>query len=191
MLCIQHPWLASHVRKPYDHAGTKLFEDANSFYALSKVLGSITPDDRLQKVYLVIDALDECVAGQDQLLQFLADHTVASLRVKRFVSSRNIPEIGRRLNIDRFDSSGGPKVKLSLEVTQNAEHVTCAVEAFIDHKLLAINSLQDEPDTRTRVREAICEKAAGTFLWVALVVKELEMADSFKVGALLDSFRQG
>lgn len=47
ILCNEQPSLASHLRAQYDHAGAKLFQDANSFYALSKVLANILQDERL------------------------------------------------------------------------------------------------------------------------------------------------
>jgi hypothetical protein len=98
--------------------------------------------------------------------------------VKWIVSSRNIPEIESLLEID---GSGGSGVKLSLEVTQNAEQVARAVEAFIDYKLSNIRSLQDDDGTRSQVRDVIREKANGTFLWVALVARELEKAKIWRV----------
>ena len=183
LLCIQQPPLASHLRARYDHAGVRLFQSANSFFALSKVLESIMYDKRLQRAYLVVDALDECMTDRDQLLRFIAGHCVALPRVKWIVSSRNIAAIENLLEID---SSDGSEVKLSLEVTQNAEQVARAVEAFIDHKLSNIRSLQDDHDTRAQVREVMRGKANGTFLWVALVVEKLGKAESWDMLEILE-----
>lgn len=176
-LCIHQPWPTSHLRAQYDHAGAKLFQDDNSFYALSKVLESIIQDERLHETYLIVDALDECMAGRDQLLRFIASH-VASPRVKWLVSSRNITEIENLLEIDRSDSS---EVKLGLEVAQNAKQVALAVDAFIEHKLSDIKVLQADHHTRGRVQDLIREKANGTFLWVALVVQELKSAKRWRM----------
>lgn len=181
ILCDQQPSLASHLRRPYDHAGVKLFQDANSFYALSKVLENILQDERLQRVHLVVDALDECMAGQDQLLRFIAGHGMASPRVKWIVSSRNVPRIESLLKIGSPDYSPGSEVKLSLEVTQNADQVALAVNAFIDHKLSNIPSLRADHEMRSQVRDAIREKANGTFLWVALVIDELHETSSWDI----------
>jgi NACHT domain len=38
LLIGQQPFLISHLREKYDHAGRKLFEDANTFYSLSEML---------------------------------------------------------------------------------------------------------------------------------------------------------
>ena len=175
LLCIQQPFLASYLRKQYDTSGSKLFQGANSFFALSEILKKIIEDERLQQAYLIIDALDECMVDRDRLLQFITDHALASPRVKWIVSSRNSPEIENLLVLDRPSGTrlSDHKVKLSLEVTQNAEQVRRAVEAFIDHKLSSIDALQDDPELEHRVGEEMLKKAGGTFLWVALVVIEL------------------
>jgi len=182
LLCIQQPLLASHLRARYDHAGAKLFQDANSFFALSKVLEGMLHDERLQRAYLLIDALDECMADRERLLRFIASYTT-SPRVKWIVSSRNIPEIERLLEVD----GSGSEVKLSLEVTQNAEQVAHAVDMFIDHKLSKLRSLRNEHDMRGRLREIIRQKANGTFLWVALVVEELGTAESWDMLEVLEN----
>jgi hypothetical protein len=97
--------------------------------------------------------------------------------MKWLVSSRNIDEIENLLEIDGSAS----EVKLSLEVTQNAEQISRAIDTFIDFKLSSIRCLRDDCNTRSRVREVMREKADGTFLWVALVVKELKKAKSWRV----------
>ena len=176
LLCIQQPSLASHLRARYDHAGAKLFQDANRFFALSKVLEGMLQDKRLQRAYLLIDALDECMVDRDRLLRFIAGHTT-SPRIKWIISSRNIPEIESFLDID----GSGSEVKLSLEIAQNAEQVAQAVDMFIDYKLSKLRSLRADCDTRGRVREVMHKKANGTFLWVALVAQELEKAKSWRV----------
>ena len=63
LLIDQQPWLISHMRKKYNHAGKALFEDANAWVALSEIFTNILQDPSLKSTYLVIDALDECVIG--------------------------------------------------------------------------------------------------------------------------------
>jgi Cdc6-like AAA superfamily ATPase len=63
MLVDQHPALISYVRREYDKAGAKAFEDANAWEALSAILTNILRDPVLHKTYLIIDALDECTTG--------------------------------------------------------------------------------------------------------------------------------
>jgi len=110
LLCVQQSSLASHLRARYDHAEAKPFHGANSFYALSQVLESIIQDERLQNAYLMVDALDECITDRDQLLRFIASHTI-SPRIKWIVSSRNIPEIETFLEIDGSGSEANLVLK--------------------------------------------------------------------------------
>ncbi|RYP18337.1 hypothetical protein DL767_009857 [Monosporascus sp. MG133] len=175
LLGVRHTPLVSYLRTRYDHAGSKLFEDANSFFALSKVLENMLHDESLAGAYLIVDALDECVADRERLLKLIAHHAATSPHVKWIVSSRNRHEIEQNL---RMDSSG---VKLGLEITQNAEQVSRAVNAYVDFKVSELQSLQNDIKRRSRVRDIMCEKANGTFLWVAIVAKELYTANSWEV----------
>jgi len=175
LLAVQHPPLISHLRASYDHAGSKLFDGANSFFELSKVLESMLQDQTLARAYLVVDALDECMTDQEMLLKLIVYHAAASPQVKWIVSSRNTPGIEKHL---RVDSSG---MKLGLEITENAEQVSRAVDTYVDFKISKIQSLQDDDSLRSRVRDTMREKANGTFLWVALVAKELEKAEGWDV----------
>jgi len=71
LLADQQLSLTSHLRKKYDHAGKSLFEDANSWVALSDIFKNILQDTNLKTTYLVIDALDECVTDLPRLLDFI------------------------------------------------------------------------------------------------------------------------
>lgn len=97
LLAIQHPPLLSHLRERYDSAGSKLFDESNSFFALSAILECMLHDKSLKKAYLVLDALDECLFGQERLLHLIVHHATTSPHVKWIVSSRNRPEIEQHL----------------------------------------------------------------------------------------------
>ena len=89
LLASEQPFLISHLRKKYDHAGPKLFEDS-AFYSLSNVFQQMLQDPRLTAAYLVVDALDECEVGLPQLLNLITQTVSAqSTCVKWIVSSRN------------------------------------------------------------------------------------------------------
>ncbi|KAK4109346.1 hypothetical protein N656DRAFT_716293, partial [Canariomyces notabilis] len=92
MLLDQQPSLIPHVRKKYKHAGKALFEDANRWVALSEIFKNILQDPSLEGAYLVIDALDECISGRRELLEFIVEMTSTVPHVKWIVSSRNWPD---------------------------------------------------------------------------------------------------
>jgi hypothetical protein len=172
LLVAQQRSLISHVQKKYDQAGKALFEDANAWVALSEIFINILHDPGLESAYLVIDALDECVTDLPKLLDFIIYTSSSSTRVKWLLSSRNELHIKQKLR------STDKKARLSLELRENAEQVSHAVNVYIDDKLSHVESLQDN-SLRDRVGDILRRKANGTFLWVALVVHELEMPGSW------------
>lgn len=179
-LCDQKPSLVSHLREKYDKSGQKLFDDENAFFALSGVLVDMLHDDSLSKAYIVIDALDECEKGLEQLLKFIVNNSSALPHIKWVISSRNRHDIERQL---RLRDSG---MKLSLELMGNAEEVSRAVNAYIDFKLHEVSSLQDNSKLKTQVGNIMRQKASGTFLWVALVIQQLENAERWDVLKVLE-----
>ncbi|KAK3349887.1 beta transducin-like protein HET-E2C [Lasiosphaeria hispida] len=166
LLIVQQPTLVSHLRRKYDHAGKTLFEDANAWFALSEIFGNILQDPSLQTTYFVIDALDECIIGRQQLLKLVTQNLPVSSRIKWIISSRNWTEIGDQL---KMATQGA---KLSLEL--NAESITSAVNTYIWYKVDQLAELKKyDPKTRDAVRHYLSSHADGTFLWVALVCHAL------------------
>jgi hypothetical protein len=184
MLVDQQPSLMSHIRRKYDLAGKALFEDANAWGALSEIFTSMTQDRGLETTYLVVDALDECVVDLPKLLDLIVRTSTSSPRVKWLVSSRNENHIEEKLK------SVGDEAKLGLELKQNVEQVARSVDAYIDHKLSCLESLR-EADLRKQVRDELHRKANGTFLWVALVMQELEKPESWDPLAVVEEAPAG
>ncbi|KAF5851702.1 hypothetical protein GGP41_000443 [Bipolaris sorokiniana] len=184
MVVDQQPSLMLHIRRRYDYAGKALFEDANAWVALSEIFTSMTQDKGLKTTYLVVDALDECVVDLPKLLDLIVYTSTLSPRIKWLVSSRNEGRIEEKLK------SISDEAKLSLELKQNAEQVARAVDAYIDHKLSCLGSL-GEADLRKQVRDELHQKANGTFLWVALVMQELEKSESWDPLAVVEEAPAG
>jgi hypothetical protein len=185
MLVVQQPSLISHVRKKHNYAGKSLFEDANAWVALTEIFMAVLRDPSLRDMYLVIDALDECViADLPKLLEFVAKQSSVSCRVKWIVSSRNWPGIEAQLE------RAGHEVRLSLEL--NAESVAAAVAVFIQQK---VDKLAQEKEYKAEVRHAVLDhltsNANDTFLWVALVCQELKKTPKWNVLKKLTSFPPG
>ncbi|CAN9215304.1 unnamed protein product [Alternaria alternata] len=184
LLVSQQPFLGSHLRKKYDQAGGSLFQDANAWVALSDIFVNMMQDADLKRSYLVVDALDECVADLPKLLDLIVCTTASSTCVKWLVSSRVEPHIEQRLK------AVGDGAKLSLELKQNAEQVAQAVNVYIDYKLSHLESLR-ENGLREQVRDELRHKANGTFLWVALMVQELERPESWDPVAVMNEAPPG
>ena len=184
LLASEHPFLISHLRKPYDRAGQKLFEDSSAFYSLSDVFRQMVQDSRLTAVYLVVDALDECEVGLPELLDLITSTVSAQpTRVKWIVSSRNRDDIEQRLGLD--DSHA----RLSLEL--NADHISHAVDVYVDYKVSQLVSLRNDKALQDQVRDQLHQKSDGTFLWVALVFEELRGALRRNVAQVLNRIPKG
>jgi hypothetical protein len=180
----QQPSLISHIRKKHDHAKKNLFEDANAWVALCEIFTNILRDSSLNNTYLIIDALDECVTDLPKLLDFIAQKSFVSPRVKWIVSSRNWPDIEERLE------RTGHKVRLCLEL--NAESISTAVGTYIQYKVLQLAQQKKYDDkTRDTVLDHLFSNANNTFLWVALVCQNLEKIPRWKTLVKLNAFPPG
>jgi hypothetical protein len=184
LLIDQQPSLISHIRTKYDHAGKTLFEDANTWISLSEIFTNILQDPSLNSTYVIIDALDECVAGLPKLLDFIVQKSSVSSQIKWIVSSRNWPDIEERLE------RAGHKVRLCLEL--NEESISAAVVIYIQQKTQQLAELKKYDErTRVAVLQHLIAKANDTFLWVALVCQNLAEVPRWKILAKLDAFPPG
>ncbi|KAK4250921.1 NACHT domain-containing protein [Corynascus novoguineensis] len=166
LLIDRQPSLLPHVRSEYDRAGENLFQDANTWDALSRIFSNILRDPSLRTTDLIIDALDECVTDRPQLLDLIAQKSSGSSRVKWIVSSCNWPEIEQQLE------PASQKARLSLEL--NAEAVVTAVNAYIRHKVDELAGKKHyDASTREAVHDYLSSHANDTFLWVSLVCHAL------------------
>ncbi|EXL90224.1 hypothetical protein FOIG_16512 [Fusarium odoratissimum NRRL 54006] len=169
LLVVQQPSLIWHVREKHDHAGRSLFEDSNAWYALRGILIAILKDPALKGTVIIIDALDECVTGLPELLKFIIEQSSLTSRVKWIVSSRNWQDIEEKL--------GRTKQKVRLQLELNQDSISKAVDIYIGCKVKELADLKNyDKETRDAVQRHLVGNADGTFLWVALVCKDL--ADS-------------
>jgi WD40 repeat protein len=168
----------------YD-TNSNLFESANAFYSLSGIFENMIHDSTQATIYLLVDALDECETGLSDLLKLIArTKFISAAQVKWIVSSRNRDEIEQELEF------GTEEASLSLEL--NASHVSDAVAAYINHKVSRLTALQRNVVLLEQVKEKLLRKSDGTFLWVALVVEEMQKCRrSAAMVELLERLPQG
>lgn len=163
------PCFMSHVREEYDREGKGVFNDGNAWQTLMGILTAILDDEESQDCVFAIDALDECTTDRDQLIRLIS-RLSTSYKPKWVVSSRNWPEIERRLN------SVDEKVEVQLELNHAA--ISEAVKNFIVRK---VDQLSEDngysESTREEVQNHLMVNADDTFLWVSLVCDELGQPD--------------
>lgn len=188
LLLDQRKSLISHIRDKYKTAGKVLFEDKNAFFALAEALKSILEDETAPRIILAVDALDECdeqsKPGLLDLVELLAEITQGSSKLKVLLSSRR----GRAAIETKLNSIQEPK-RVNLEL--DAALLTGPVNAYIDHKVLELGQNGYTQETQSSVTEILRTKANGTFLWVALVCKELEEVEGYDALEVLTEMPPG
>ncbi|KAF4824800.1 Vegetative incompatibility protein HET-E-1 [Colletotrichum siamense] len=181
MLLVQKPSLVASIRQKYDHAGKQLFEGVNAWDALSTIFLDLLESPSLKRVYLIIDALDECETNLTQLLRLVVQlSSSSSSSMRLIVSSRNWPIIEEALG------DATQKTRLSLEL--NRQSVSIAVGRYIRFKADQLARLKKYDDKlRNAVQRHLSLNSNDTFLWVALVCQEL--ARDKVPGTSIDDFQ--
>ncbi|KAL7941032.1 cytochrome cd1-nitrite reductase-like protein [Trichoderma barbatum] len=146
----------------HKHAGKDLFLGLNAWVALSDIFENILQDPIVKDVINLVDALDECDTDSAKLLDFITQHA-------------SLPHYPKKL--ESHVSNG----ILSLELKANAESISQAVDTYIGHRVSGLHSIQHNQSLKDKLRDALKQKADGTFLWVSLVMKELEDVQSWDV----------
>ncbi|KAL6830725.1 WD40-repeat-containing domain protein [Trichoderma sp. SZMC 28015] len=169
MLLIQQPHLISHLKAKYDNAGASLFEGDCVFVSLNDAFENMLKDPKLSPVYLVVDALDECEQDLGDLKKLIFTSLTISHKVKWLVSSRPTVDL-------RVPETEGSLVELDSQKLQKPVH------AFIDHKISLLRGrLGYTDEILEQARKEISQRAENTFLWVALVFKELDKEDGNQI----------
>ncbi|KAL7947007.1 quinon protein alcohol dehydrogenase-like superfamily [Trichoderma barbatum] len=183
----QQRHLLKHVREHYVRQGKSLFEPPGAWYALSGILQSLLLElsNSQQPTCLLVDALDECVSeDMPRLLDFVVKMSKELPYVKWVFSSRNWTHITDKLK------SLGPEAQLNLEL--NAESVATAVRICINQEVLQLSENGGYSKHKEEaVRDYLLSNAEGTFLWVALVCRNLKRTPSWNVLHIMEAFPPG
>jgi hypothetical protein len=183
-LAVQAKSARSYIREAYDTRGQSLFDDANAFFALSKIFLQMLEHPGLPKVYIILDALDECEADLDPLLALLTESVCCS-KLRCLVSSRPRSEIRNGL------TGSGAYYELDLDGGALAD-VRDVVEAYIDHEIESLAERKNYNDElQEEVRDYLQSHAGDTFLWVALVCKQLRRTRGWETSSVLKTFPAG
>ncbi|KAK5989962.1 Vegetative incompatibility protein HET-E-1 [Cladobotryum mycophilum] len=170
LLIVQQPHLISYLHAKYKYSGPSLFTDSNTPLALLDVFKSMLQDPRLSRVYLIVDALDECGQGLEDLIKLIATSLSICDKVRWLVASRLEVELNNSLSSEIAGSL--------LEL--DAQSLEGPVNTYIDYKLSILRKRRGfTDDIVNQVSCEIRQRAANTFLWVALVFKKLEKINAW------------
>ncbi|KAF4840908.1 Vegetative incompatibility protein HET-E-1 [Colletotrichum siamense] len=165
LLLQKRPSLTRFVRERHRHGGKRFFEDANSWTALGRILVQMLSqeDQAMERIVLVIDALDECTDADD-LVDLVVKISSTTTRV--IVSSRNWP------NIQQGMEAAEQQRQICLEL--NADSVSAAVSTYTNYKVDQLAQQKGYDKTlRDEVQSYLLSNSDGTFLWVSLVTQRL------------------
>jgi len=177
-LVTSNPALGDEFDNSFRTRGEKPFCSPNADFAeLSKLLSKLLTHPKAVRINVLVDALDECDINKKKLLNFIAENSKQRhSKAKWLVSSRNHRDIE-----EAFDTPEDNLTTLSLEL--NSVHVAQAVNTFINiqTEALARRKKSLSVDDKEELKRELIQKADATFLWVALVFKELEGTDPWDI----------
>ncbi|KAH6623588.1 hypothetical protein F5144DRAFT_606071 [Chaetomium tenue] len=188
LLLLQQPCLISHLLQKYKDSGADLFRDKNAFIALSDAFRNMLKDPKLLPVYLAVDALDECAQGRSDLFSLISTSLNLSQKVRWLLSSRPEVDLLSELKDPGTNSPDASKSLVELD-TQRLED---PVNAFIHYKLNTLKHRQGYNErVLAEVSREVRQRAENTFLWVALVFKELSSVEGWDAVETVQSIPPG
>ncbi|CAG8080643.1 unnamed protein product [Penicillium salamii] len=144
-------------------------EDLSSWRALWDVFLEMLEYCKCQRVYIIVDALDECQSDSmaDFLKLLVRNGLDRPSKIKWMLTSRPLDTAEREL------LTGYEQVQVSLEL--NLSSVSEAVKIYVSSKMTELDRrhLYGE-QLKLEIQTKLIKKAKSTFLWVSLVGKELE-----------------
>ncbi|RAR13366.1 G-protein beta WD 40 repeat-containing protein [Stemphylium lycopersici] len=186
VLCLvkQQKDLCEPLRHQWDHDNTRFREDLTSWRALWSLFLEMLDRCKSQRIYIVIDALDECQDNDMAAFLQLVVRTGLNSKVKWLLTSRPFDSAGREL------LSASDQVMVSLEL--NSGHVSKAVKSYIAEKVAWLDRRDGYgPALRKQVETELTKKAEDTYLWVSLVCKRLDGVSRINVLATIEELPPG
>ncbi|KIY04223.1 uncharacterized protein Z520_00917 [Fonsecaea multimorphosa CBS 102226] len=141
---------------------------------------------QIECVYCVIDGLDECTDRSQTTLWRLIERDLINKR------SEDAPYIGKSRILITSRPTGLAKQigLLTSEIEIQSDDVDPDIEKYVKFRVERMTSAQLIPDDiSTLTRRLLHEKAEGMFLWVSLILDQLEnYEDSLSFNDVLDRF---
>ena len=174
----QQPTFFKYVQPEYDKYGKEKFEDifCKNFDALWRVFEAILSNPVKPSIFILIDALDECEEASKVHLarafnQFFQQE-----------SERNRDKLDHPVQSVKFVIIHRPERKIEKELADGSKSlcvdgglVNSDLSEFIREKTDKLqHDLDLNPETTKQIRDALEKKHEGTFLWVALVLEDMD-----------------
>ncbi|KAI0485805.1 hypothetical protein F4859DRAFT_528751 [Xylaria cf. heliscus] len=163
-LARSHPSLPESVKKIYDKHKSRSTKP--SLHEISEALRAVTAQS--SRVFIVIDALDECQASDGCRSRFMPTiwEIQAETRANVLVTSRPIPEIEKQF-----------KSMTSIEIRANKGDIRRYLR---DHMSELCGFIVNELETQNKIMTTISEEADGMFLLAQLYFDSLKGKDTVR-----------
>ncbi|CAI6095943.1 unnamed protein product [Clonostachys chloroleuca] len=187
-LANQQPELKESLRRRWDTIQEAFTEDVTSWRSLWNILFEMLARCKSSRVYMVVDALDEC--ENDDVVDFLKSIVRKGLdhpgKIKWLLTSR--PWDGA----ERVLLAGPGQVQINLDGEYNSQSVSGAVAAYIVSKVEQLSRQHRYGATlKSEIETELTERSEETFLWVSLVCKALESVSREDALATVQSLPPG
>jgi hypothetical protein len=174
------------VRRRWDTVTGRFDEDITAWRTLWSILLDMLDHCKSQRIYVVVDALDECQGeGMAELLRLIVRVGLSyRSKIKWLLTSRPLDSAEQEL------LTGSDQGLVSLEL--NSKHVAEAVKTYVASRAAELDRRRNYGlALRQKVETALVDKAEDTFLWVSLVCERLESVPSDKVLATIQELPPG
>jgi hypothetical protein len=161
--------LKESLRRRWDITNERFDEDVTSWQILWKIFSEMLHQCKCPRLYVIVDALDECQDdGMADLLKLIVRTGLDNpSRIKWLLTSRPLDSAEREL------LAGPDQVLVSLEL--NSKYVSEGVKNYIANKVAELDRRNAYgPIIRQKIQNKLTEKAEDTYLWVSLVCRRLE-----------------
>ena len=164
----QQEQLMVSLRRRWDTAHRRFEEDITSWRMLWNIFLEMLDRCQCRRVYVIVDALDECQdEGMAEFFKLIVRTGLQPSKIKWLLTSRPLDSAEREL------LAGGDQVLVSLEL--NSKHVSEAVKIYIACKAAELDRRQSYGlKLRQEVETELSNRAEDTYLWVSLACKRLE-----------------
>lgn len=165
----QQEQLTASLRHRWDTAHRRFHDDITSWPVLWRIFLEMLDGCRCRRVYVIVDALDECQNdGMADLLKLIVRNGLYQpSKIKWLLTSRPLDSAEQELLV------GADQVLVSLEL--NSKYVAEAVKTYIACKTDELTRRQKYgPKLRQDIESELQSRAEETYLWVALVCQRLE-----------------
>ncbi|OBT46410.1 hypothetical protein VE00_03376 [Pseudogymnoascus sp. WSF 3629] len=182
-ILLQKNDLFDKIQPEFDVQGSTIVE---SFSTLWRILDGILRDERAGEVFILIDAFDECdKVMRKELLTcirelFQSSSTAQTGKFKFLLTSRPENDILEELN------------GVGTRLLMNSASVNNDLSMYIDFTVDQLAKRKGyAPALKEMVQNALKNEAEGTFLWVSLMVADLEKEPKYNVKHKLKGLPKG